>query len=92
MFVLLYITRLLGITSTIAIAIGPRHVYTVIYKGAKNKIVGQKIMKRFACVCFKVVTLNTIFVTKMMSGKCKNVLSMGYIYHKKKNLFQNKLR
>jgi len=28
-----------GITSTIAIAVGPRHVYNVIYKGAKNKIV-----------------------------------------------------
>ena len=42
MFVLLYITRPGGITSTIAIAIGPRHVYNVVYKAAKNKIVGQK--------------------------------------------------
>ena len=42
MFVLLYITRPRGITSTIAIAIGPRHVYNVVYKAAKNKIVGQK--------------------------------------------------
>ena len=25
-------------------------------------------------------------------AKCKNVLNMGYINHKKKNLFQNKLR
>ena len=33
-----------GITSTIAIAIDPRHVYNVIYKGAKNKIVAQKKM------------------------------------------------
>jgi len=24
--------------------------------------------------------------------KCKNMLNMGYIYHGKKNLFQNKLR
>jgi len=24
-------------------------------------------------------------------AKCKNVLNMGYIYHKKKSLFQNKL-
>jgi len=41
-FVLLYITRPRGITSTIAIAIGPRHVYNVIYEGAKNKTVAQK--------------------------------------------------
>ena len=47
-------------------------------------------MKSFLFVCFKVFTLNAIFLTKMMAGKCKNVLSMGYIYHKKKNLFQNK--
>ena len=44
MFVLLYITRTRGITSTLAIAIGPRHVYNIIYKGAKNKIVVQKKM------------------------------------------------
>ena len=36
MFVLLYITRPRGITSTIAIAIGPRHIYNVIYEGAKK--------------------------------------------------------
>ena len=40
LFVLLYIARPRGITSTIAIAIGPRHVY----KGAKNKFVAQKKM------------------------------------------------
>ena len=34
-----------GITSTIALAIGPRHVYNVIYKVAKTKIVVQKNMK-----------------------------------------------
>ena len=33
-----------GITLTTAIAIGPRHGYNVIYKGAKNKIVVQKKM------------------------------------------------
>ena len=33
-----------GIISTIAIVIGPRHVYNVIYEGAKNKIVVQKKM------------------------------------------------
>jgi len=43
-FVLLYITRTRGITSIIAIAIGPQHVYNIIYKGAKNKIVVQKKM------------------------------------------------
>ena len=42
LFVLLYITRSRGITSTIAIAIGPRHVLKGIDKGAKNKIVAQK--------------------------------------------------
>ena len=36
--------RLRGITSTIAIAIGLRHVYNVIYEGAKNKIGAQKKM------------------------------------------------
>ena len=44
MFVLLYITLPRGITSTIAIAIGPRHVYNEIYNGAKNKIVAKKKM------------------------------------------------
>ena len=39
LFVLLYITRPRGITSTIAIAIGLRVVYSVVYKGDKNKIV-----------------------------------------------------
>ena len=47
--------RLRGITSTIAIAIGPRHLYNVIYKGAKNKTVVQKKM-----------ILNTIFFMKMI--------------------------
>jgi len=42
LFVLLYITWPRGITSTIAIAIGPRHVLKGIDKGAKNKIVAQK--------------------------------------------------
>ena len=42
LFVLLYTTQPRGITSTIAIAIGPSHVYNVIYKGAKNKIVVKK--------------------------------------------------
>jgi len=42
LFVLLYLTRPLGIASTIAI--GPRHVYNVIYKGAKNKNIAQKKM------------------------------------------------
>ena len=39
LFVLLYITRPRGISSTIAIAIGLRVVYSVVYKGDKNKIV-----------------------------------------------------
>jgi len=40
LFVLLYIiTRPRGITSTIAIAIDVRVVYSVVYKGDKNKIV-----------------------------------------------------
>jgi len=34
-----------GITSTIAIAIGPRHVYNVIYKGAKINLLYRKKMK-----------------------------------------------
>ena len=42
MFALLYINRPRGITLTPAIAIGPRHVYNVIYKGGNNKIVTQK--------------------------------------------------
>jgi len=45
LFVLLYITRPRGITSTIAIAIGIRVVYSVVYKGDKNKSVVQKKMK-----------------------------------------------
>ena len=43
MFVLLYITRPRGITSNIAIAIGPRHIYNVIYEGAK-KMVGRAML------------------------------------------------
>ena len=35
-FVLLYITRPRGITSTIAIAIGIRVVYNIVYKGDKK--------------------------------------------------------
>ena len=33
-----------GIASTIAIAIGPRHIYNVKYKGANTKIGVQKKM------------------------------------------------
>ena len=33
-----------GVTSTIAKAIGPRHVYNVTYEGAKNDIGVQKKM------------------------------------------------
>ena len=47
MFVLLYITRPRGITSTIAIAIDTRHIYNVIYEGAKHKFVVQKEMISF---------------------------------------------
>ena len=39
LLVLLYITRPRGITSTIAIAIGLRVVYNVVYTGDKNKSV-----------------------------------------------------
>ena len=49
LFVLLYITRPRGITSTI----GPRHVYNVMYKGAKNKKNDS-----FFFVCFKVLTVS----------------------------------
>ena len=61
MFVSLYITRPRGITSTKknkAIAVGPRHVYNVIYKDAKNKIVVQKKTKVSFFVCFKVLTVS----------------------------------
>ena len=51
---LLYITRPLGITSTIAIAIGLRVVYNVVYKGDKNKSVVQKKMNVF----LKVLTVS----------------------------------
>ena len=44
LFVLLYITRPRGITLTIVRPVGPRHVYNVIYKGDKSKIVVQKKM------------------------------------------------
>ena len=53
-FVLFSITRPRGITTTITIAIGPSHVYNVIYKAAKNKIVAKK--KCF--VGFKVLTVS----------------------------------
>ena len=39
-----------GVTSTIAIAIGLRVVYNVVYKGDKNKRVVQKKMKFFCFV------------------------------------------
>jgi len=42
-FVLQYITRPRGITSTIAIAIDPRHIYNLIYEGAK-KMVGMAMV------------------------------------------------
>jgi len=68
LFVLLYITRPRGITSTITIAIGPRHVYNV-YEGSKNKIVVQKKMIVLFCFVLKfLLFLNTIFFTKMISG------------------------
>ena len=47
MFVLLYITRPRGVTSTIAKAIGLRVVYNIVYKGDTNKSVVQKKMKVF---------------------------------------------
>ena len=47
-----------GITSNIAIAIGHRHVYNIIYEGAKNKIVVQKKIKSFFSVCFKVLIVS----------------------------------
>ena len=46
-----------GVTSTIAIAIGLRVEYNVLYKGDKNKSVVQKKMKVF-CFCFKVLTVS----------------------------------
>ena len=46
-FVLLYITRPRGMTSTIAIAIDLRVVYNVVYEGDKNKSGVQKKMKFF---------------------------------------------
>ena len=57
LFILLYITRLRGITSTIAIVIGLCVVYTVVYTGDKNKSVVQKKMK-FFLFCFKVLTVS----------------------------------
>ena len=57
LFVLLYITRPRGITSTIAIATGIRVVYSVVYKGDKNKSVVQKKMKFFLFV-FKVLIVS----------------------------------
>ena len=53
MFVLLYITQPKGITSTIAMAIGLRVVYNVVYKGDKNKSVVQKKMKVFCLFVLK---------------------------------------
>ena len=44
-------------TSTIAIAIGLRVVYNVVYTGDKNKSVVQKKMK-FFLFCFKVLTVS----------------------------------
>ena len=46
-----------GITSTIAIAIGLRVVYNVVYTGDRNKSFVQKKMKVF-CFCFKVLTVS----------------------------------
>ena len=69
MFVLLYIIRPRGNTSTIAIAISPRPVYNVIYEGAKHKIVVQKNMIVSLVFVLKFqLFLNTIFFTKMTSG------------------------
>ena len=69
MFLLLYIIRPRGNTSTIAIAISPRPVYNVIYEGAKHKIVVQKNMIVSLVFVLKFqLFLNTIFFTKMISG------------------------
>ena len=57
MLVLLYITRPRGITATIAIVIGLRVVYNVVYKGDKNKSVVREKMILF-CFCFKVLSVS----------------------------------
>jgi len=65
LFVLLYITRPRGIASTIAIAIGLRVVYDVVYKGDKNKCAAQKKIKVFVCFVFKLLMfLNRFVFTK----------------------------
>ena len=39
-----------------------------------------------------VLTVHGLLTVHGPNFNCKNVLNMGYIYHKKMNLFQNKLR
>ena len=46
-----------GVTSTIAIAIGLRVVYSVVYKGDNNKSVVHK-KRKFFLVCFKVLNVS----------------------------------
>ena len=60
LFILLYITRPQGITSTIAIAIGLHVVYSVVYKGDINKSVVQK---KFFVFVFVLTALNKIVFT-----------------------------